>query len=147
MNNIVSSNARTLLARSLRPVESSKAEIRDALAESLARSALSDTPETIASLLLSFLIEQVRHVVETGEPGNLELYRAEQRLHGVAGRHYSRFGDALVPVLRDTLGATYPRPTASAWGDAFWALVRRMQQAAPTPEAGATAPLIAVLID
>ena len=132
MNDIVSFRTHTLLAQSLRAVEAGKERIELALSTSLARSErdpeLSDTPDLIAALLLNFLIEQVRHVTETGEPGQLDRHRAEHRLHGIDGRHYSRFGDVLVPVLRDTLGPSHPRATALAWSDAFWAVVKRMRR-------------------
>ena len=132
MNIILSSNTRALLARSLPAVEAGKNRLRLALRTSLARSErdpeLSDTPDTIAALLLGFLVEQVQHLTASGEPSGLERHRSEHRLHGFDGRHYSRFGDVLVPVLRDTLGPSHPRAFASAWSDAFWAILQRMQQ-------------------
>jgi hypothetical protein len=146
MNDIVSFRTRTLLVQSLRAVEAGKERIALALSTSLARSErdpeLSDTPDIIAALLLNFLIEQVEHVTETGEPGELDRHRAEHRLHGIDGRHYSRFGDVLVPVLRDTLGPSHPRATALAWSDAFWAVVQRMRQGGE-PDAATKAPRMA----
>lgn len=141
MKTLVSLTTRALLTQSFRAVESSSGRLRLALSTSLARSEqdpeLSDTAGTAATLLLGFLIEQVRHVVESGEPRDLERYRTEHVRHGLDGRHYSRFGDALVPVLRDVLDPSHPRAIASAWSDSFWAIVRRMQQddeAKNTPE-------------
>jgi hypothetical protein len=132
MKHISTFQNRTLLVQSLRAVEASEDELRNALSTALARSEqdpeLSDTPDIMANLLLRFLIEQVRQVVGSGEPGDLERYRSEHRLHGIDGRHYSRFGDALVPVLGNILGAAYPRQTASAWSDAYWAIMQRMRQ-------------------
>ena len=132
MNTLLSSHSITHLVLSLPPVESRRDSIAEALAAGLAggepSSELSPSPRFVAILLLDFVIDQVRHVVEGGAPRNLALHHAEHRRHDIAGRHYSRFGDALVPVLRDSLGPTYARETASAWGDAFWALVQRMQQ-------------------
>ncbi len=136
MKPFVSPYTRTLLAQSLRPVETNQDAIRNALSASLTRSErdpeLSDTPDIVAALLLSFLVEQVRHVVEDGQPSNLELHRTEHRLHDVDGRHYSRFGDVLVPILRDILGPTFPRAIATAWSDAFWAIVRQMRHEVST---------------
>ena len=143
MKSIITPTVRTLLLQSLRPVEAKEDEIRAAFTKALARSdhdpELSDTPAVIAALLVSFLIEQVRHVVETGQPMKLELHRAEHRLHDIHGRHYSRFGDALVPVLKDALGGAYPRATASAWSDAFWAILREMRRGAETSGSSGTA--------
>jgi hypothetical protein len=137
MNNVVSDRTRSLLIQSLPAVESKEDVIRDALSASLTRSEqdpeLSAESELIAALLLNFLIRQARQVAEGGAPVGLELYENEHRLHGISGRHYSRFGDALIPVLRDALGAMHPRATALAWGDAFWAFVRRMQDDAECP--------------
>ena len=142
MNSIITPTVRTLLLQSLRPVAAKEDEIRAAFTKALARSdqdpELSDTPGIIATLLVSFLIEQVKHVIETGRPMKLDLYRTEHRLHDIDGRHYSRFGDALVPVLRDALGATYPRATASAWNDAFWAILREMRQGTELKEVSGT---------
>ena len=151
MTNIVTAKARTLLVRSLHPVEARRDAIQAELRRSLARSEqdpeLSDTPGLVATLLLNFLTDQVRHVVHSGEPRDLDLHRDEQRLNGIAGRHYSRFGDALAPVIRDALGPTFPRETGSAWSDVFWALVRRMQQRDEPGDDPAPAMLIAELVD
>ena len=147
MNDIVSFRTRTLLSQSLRAVQSGQERIELALGTSLARSErdpeLSDTPDVIAAILLNFLIEQVRHVTETGEPRELDLHHAEHRLHGIDGRHYSRFGDVLVPVLRDTLGPSHPRATALAWSDAFWAVVQKMRQDRPPSALSRVAEVVA----
>ena len=144
MTNIVTPEARTLLVQSLHAVGAREDEMRASLAAALARSdqdpELSDTPEAVAAVLLRFLIEQVSHVLGGGEPRDLALHRREHRLNGVVGRHYSRFGDALVPVLRDVLGPTYPRATAAAWCDAFWSLVQRMQESGEPASRPAMAP-------
>ena len=130
--NIASPNNRTLLIRSVAAIEAAQDSIRQQLGMSLARSErdpeLSDSPDRMAGLLLSFLLGQVKHIIEAGEPRDLGDARAQHRLHGIEGRHYSRFGDALVPILRDALGPTHPRATATAWCDAFWAIVQRMRQ-------------------
>jgi hypothetical protein len=131
MNDSASRHFRAFLMQSLPAVEERKAELEDRLANSLRRSEqdpeLSDHPEMIARLLLDFLIRQARHGVGSDAPPDLSVHRAQQEIAGIDGRHYSRFGDALVPVFRDALGPTYPRDTASAWSDLFWSSVQRLR--------------------
>jgi len=135
MSNILNPMTRILLVQSLPSIEIGEDELRRRMSASLTRSRhdpeLSDTPDLVAALLVTFLVEQVRHVLEAGEPKDFQPFRAEHRRHGIDGRHYSRFGDALVPVLSDILGPTYPRAAVEAWSDAYWALVRRLQQDGP----------------
>ena len=127
MNNIISPRTRALIAQSIEPVEARRTSLKAALGLSLQRSRhdpeLSDRPELVATILVDFLIEQARHAIVGGQPRSAQVNRAEHQLNGIDGRHYSRFGDSLVPVLRDTLGGAYPPETAAAWSDAYWAFV------------------------
>jgi hypothetical protein len=145
--NFVSTNTRTLLVQSIAAVEGAQDKMLQRLSISLARSEqdpeLSDKPDRMASLLLSFLLKQVKHIIEAGEPRDLDVDRAQHRLSGIEGRHYSRFGDALVPIFRDALGPTYPRATAAAWCDAFWGIVQRMRQGRETSDSRILAPMVA----
>ena len=68
--------------------------------------------------------------VSSSESGSFLLPDSIRREHetlGIAGRHYSRFGDALVPVIRDVIGRGTPREVSSAWVDGFWAMIRAVQ--------------------
>lgn len=131
MNNFVSPQVRTHLIQSINAVESRKNELAQALSKSLSRSAhdpeLSDTPDKVADALLSFVIDLSRHAIAGTPPADLLTYRHQHRLDGIDGRHYSRFGEALVAVIRDGLGPTYPRETGPAWSEAFWVFVRHLR--------------------
>ena len=121
----VSDRIRSLLSRSLPLVRPQ----RDLLVERIERSFAAETgrasldAELSAMLLVDLLLTQVKSLVESGAFGPLDEVAAEHRALGIGGRHYSRFGDALVPVLRDLLGRTVPREVAAAWCDTFWAMI------------------------
>ena len=127
----VSDRTRSLIARSLPLVQ----QRRDRLAEEMERSlAATETTtdafgqhEVTAMMLVELLLAQARKLVESGAFGPLGDISAEHRALAIDGRHYSRFGDALVPVLRDLLGPTSPRELAAAWSETFWAVIRATQ--------------------
>jgi len=129
----VNPRLRSLLVRSLPLVEQRRKLLTEAIERSLA--ALETEPEAFgqaemtATMLVQLLLDQVRLLVESGELGPLGDVAAEHRLLDITGRHYSRFGDSLVPILRDILGPTTPREVATAWCDAFWAIVRAAEPA------------------
>ena len=126
----VSDRTRSLIARSLPLVQ----QRRDRLAEEMERSlgaaettAEAFGPPVTAMMLVELLLAQARKLVESGGFGPLGDVAGEHRALAIDGRHYSRFGDALVPVLRDLLGPTSPRELAAAWSDTFWAVIRATQ--------------------
>ena len=132
MNMIVTRRARSLLARSL-PLVNQRRELlvermEDALAgapaEAFGQSALA------AAMLVELLVDQTRALIENGAFATLDGVAEEHRVAGITGRYYSRFGDALVPALRDLLGPTSPREVAAAWSDTFWALVHTVRDRA-----------------
>ena len=131
MSSPVSDRNRSMLSRSLPLVQQG----RDLLVERLERSlAAADTgaeafgqAELSAMMLVDLLLRQVKSLVESGAFAPLGDVAAEHRALDIGGRHYSRFGDALVPVLRDLLGPTVPREVAAAWCDTFWAMIHAAQ--------------------
>jgi hemoglobin-like flavoprotein len=80
--------------------------------------------EVVAMILTELLLKQAAAIVEEGGMRDVEAHAREHWSLGIEGRHYSRFGDALVPILRDVLGPQAPREVASAWCDTFWAVVQ-----------------------
>lgn len=127
----ISDHARDMLARSLPLVHPRKDRIIDRMELHL-RGAADDEEsfgqsEVAAMLLVQLLLDQVRNLVGSGELAAADGTRDEHRALGIDGRHYSRFGDALVPILRDVLGASVPREVAGIWCDAFWTIVRQME--------------------
>ena len=126
----VSDQVRNILFHSLSAVESHKAAIVDAMATGLAAEPEDRSPshaKKVAMLLVDMLIEQVKHLVEARYPQNLDIHLAEHRLHAIDGRHYSLFENALIPILKDTMGNGFSRAVGSAWCEAFRAVIRRMQ--------------------
>ena len=127
----VTEHSRGLLARSLPLVQLH----RDLVVEQIERSLAADESEdeafgqaeVTAMVLVNLLIDQVANLVRSGEFGSLRDLAAEHRALDITGRHYSRFGDTLFPVLRDVLGPASPREVATAWCDTFWTLIRAAQ--------------------
>ena len=127
MSPIIGSRAREHLARSLHLLESHKDRFLEGMEASLRAQEGGDESfgqsEVATMMLTDLLLEQGRSLADRGE---LRLARdalAQHRALDINGRHYSRFGDALVAVLRDSLGPI-PAEVSSAWCDAFWAIVR-----------------------
>jgi hemoglobin-like flavoprotein len=127
MTDAVNNRTRSLLARSLPLVQ----QRRDALVERMeAALAELDEPgshvgqaEVTAAILVDLLLDEARQLVEAGALGPLGHVPGEHYLLDITGRHYSRFGDALMPILRDLLGPIPPREVLAAWCDTFWAII------------------------
>ena len=86
-------------------------------------------------VIVDLLVRQASLIAETGDVAGLETVAAEHRSLEIEGRHYSRFGDALVPILRDLLGPRVPREVPSAWCDTFWAVIRATEPRAALVDA------------
>ena len=87
--------------------------------------------EVTAMVLTELLLAQARSLVDTGTLAVPATTAAEHCMLDITGRHYSRFGDGLVPVMRDVLGPSLPSDVAAAWGDTFWAVIAAMRAPAP----------------
>ena len=84
--------------------------------------------EITGSMLVEMLIDSASNIAACGSLGDLgQVSGAHQRLD-IDGRHYSRFGLALAPILREVIGPTLPPRIVSAWCDAFWFTVRDLAQ-------------------
>jgi hypothetical protein len=133
MSNEVSEKVRDNLFHSFAAVEAAAPAIKAAMIPSLALAEGEPAPFAraggIATALVDMLIDQARPMAEGLEPGEVEALAASHRLLGIEGRHYSRFGDALAPVLRDVVGPRLPSAVTAAWGDAFWSVIRRVMRA------------------
>lgn len=88
--------------------------------------------EVTTMVLTELLLVQARSLVDTGALSIPETTAAEHLFLDITGRHYSRFGDGLVPILRDVLGPSLPSDVAAAWGDTFWAIIAAIRSTAPT---------------
>ena len=130
---IVGDSARDVLARSFHSIQSHREQIIDAMRDSLVASEATDDPfgqsEVTALLLVDMLLAAGRNLIDRGEAltdGMAASMLSEHRSQGIQGRHYSRFGDALVAVLRDVLGPQLPGAVSATWCDTFWSVVRHL---------------------
>ncbi len=116
-----------LLSLSLPLVQSHRAEIVDRMQESLALAEPGldhDAARARAAALVTLLIDQVRKLLDGGRLGDLGAIAGEHAALEIGGRTYSRFGDMIVPILRDVLGVNLPNGVAGAWCDAFWMVIQ-----------------------
>ena len=137
MSNEISEKVRDNLFHSFAAIEAAAPAIKAAMTPGLALAEGEQAPfaraRGIATTLVDMLLEQARPMAEGRTPHNLETVAARHRLQGIDGRHYSRFGDALAPVLRDAVGPRLPGAVTAAWGDAFWVVIRGVMRASLGP--------------
>jgi hypothetical protein len=115
------------LSRSLPLVRQHQHALIERLAYSMGEALQDGSPlgrEEVAATLAELLIGQVERLADSGTIGRLDGVAQAHRALGIDGRHYSRFGDSLVPILVDLLGPNVPREIPSAWCDAFWLVIR-----------------------
>ena len=112
MSNAISEAARDNLFHSFAAVEAAAPAIEAAMAASLALAEGEPAPfaksRAIASDLVGMLIAQAGRLAEGRAPDEIESIARRHHALGIEGRHYSRFGDALVPVLKDAVGPRLP---------------------------------------
>jgi len=135
MSTMISEKARDNLFHSFAAVEAAAAAIKAAMIPSLALAEGEAAPFAraagIATTLVDMLLAQARLLAEGRQPNDVEAIAASHRLLGIDGRHYSRFGDALAPVLKDVVGPRLPGAVTAAWGDAFWYVIRLVMRSSP----------------
>jgi hemoglobin-like flavoprotein len=128
MSPILSDRSRQLLSQSVALVQAHKQEMIDNMQASLALAQPdrdSAQPDITAMMLVELLINQVRHLLDSGRFGDLAHVPNEHAALRITGRIYSRFGDMLSPILKDVLGPNVPSAVAGAWSDAFWSVIRQ----------------------
>jgi hemoglobin-like flavoprotein len=133
MSEVVSERIRALIARSVPLVRQHKDEIISRMELHLRdvnvdQQAVGQS-EVVAMMLTELLLKQAAAITEGRPMADVDIVAREHWSLGIEGRHYSRFGDALVPILRDVLGPGAPREVASAWCDTFWATVHPIRAA------------------
>ena len=131
-NPLLSESVRRRLAASLPYVEQHKHALIDRMEEGLAAEASRDEAfgqaEITAMMLVEMLLVRVRELLDHGTLSGLAADRAEHEAMAIGGRHYSRFGDLLVAVMKDLFGPNVPADLPGAWCSAFWAIIRQMQE-------------------
>jgi hemoglobin-like flavoprotein len=133
MTDILSDRSRHMLSQSLPLVQAHKHELIDLMQASLVMAEPGENDgqsEIEAMILVEMLIGQARHVLDTGAYGDLRHIPNEHAALRITGRTYSRFGDMLVPLLKDVLGSNVPSAVPGAWTDLFWSVIRK---ATPQP--------------
>ena len=102
MSPILNDRSRRMLSQSLPLVQARKHEMIDRIQASLIQAEPEQDAgqsEINAMMLVEMLINQVRHVLDTGEYYDLAHIPNEHEALHITGRTYSRFGDVLVPIL------------------------------------------------
>jgi hemoglobin-like flavoprotein len=138
MSTILSDRSRQMLSQSLPLVEAHKHEVIDRMQAVLALAEPDRNPgqsEINAMMLVEMLVNHVRHVLKTGKFDDLAHIPGEHEELQITGRTYSRFGDFLVPILKDVLGRNTPDTVPGLWCDAFWRIIRKATSAQPVLEA------------
>ena len=128
MSPVLSDRSRQMLSQSLPLVQAHKHEVIDHMQASLVLAEPDQDPgqsEINAMILAEMLITQVRHILDAGEYDDLAHIPTEHAALKITGRTYSRFGDALVPILKDVLGTNVPSAVSGAWIDIFWSVIRQ----------------------
>ena len=137
MSAAISDRTRKYLSQSLPFVEQHREHLVNRMEANLRAGEAGDEPygqsEVVAMILVDLLLAQARNLADAGHLAGLRDVKEEHRALAISGRHYSRFGDALTPILRDLLGPKLPAEVASAWCDTFWTVIgaaeRREQMA------------------
>ena len=127
MSPLLSDRNRQLLSQSLPLVQAHKHELIDHMQAVLVLADPDVDPgqsEINAMILVQMLINQVSHILVTGEFDDLAHIRNEHAALRISGRTYSRFGDVLAPILKDVLGVNLPSAVSGAWVDIFWSVIR-----------------------
>ena len=83
--------------------------------------------EVTGQLLVELLIDSASNIAACSNLGDLSRASGEHHRLNIDGRHYSRFGLALAPILREVLGPSLPPRIVSAWCDTFWFAVRNIE--------------------
>jgi hemoglobin-like flavoprotein len=139
---IFSDRTRNLLLQSWPLVQQNKDALIDRIGAYFRAAEPGETEngEMVAMMLVELMIGQSRHLLRFDELCGRDEIGPEHEALGISGRHYSRFGDVLVPVLEDLLGPSVPRAAAEAWCDAFWAIIRAVRAGRPGTAHAAFAP-------
>ena len=128
----ISEDVRLHLVESIAIVERHRADITTRMQAHLA--ALESEEESFGQaeitgmMLVDMLMRGASNLAACGATGDLSHVAGEHRRLDIDGRHYSRFGLALAPILREALGPTLPPRIVSAWCDAFWFTIRNIGQ-------------------
>ncbi len=130
MSSLITDRARDILSRSLPFVQNHQDRITERMEVHLRGAGGDREPfgqaEVASMMLVQLLLDEARSLVESGRLTKADGRLDEHQAREIDGRHYSRFGDARVPILKDELGPNLPREIPAAWCDTFWAVMREL---------------------
>jgi len=138
MSSLLSERARRMLSKSLPLFQAHKHEVIDRMQPCLELAEPDQNPgqsEVNAMILVEMLVNQGRHLLDTGKLDDLAHIPSEHAALQITGRTYSRFGDVLVPILKDVFGPNVPSMVPGLWCDTFWRIIRAARSAHPVLEA------------
>lgn len=129
-NTAIAEDVRLRLTQSIAVVAGHRDEITSRMQAHLAALETEDETcgqaEVTGSMLVELLIDSASNLAACGSVGDLSRVGGEHQRLEIDGRHYSRFGLALAPILREVLGPSLPPRIVSAWCDTFWFAVRHL---------------------
>lgn len=135
MSTAISEQTQNALLKSLRAVEGRRdlivQEMSGGMRTCLASEDQAGRSSTISAALVDLLLEQGASLANHGRVQDIGPQVREDLRRNVSRCHYSRFGDAISPVLMDSLGGAYSAAVGAAWTDAFWTVVRTLPESAP----------------
>jgi hemoglobin-like flavoprotein len=125
-----SERTRAIVAETLPLMEQHRVSLEEALERYMARRGPDDPsaaqPATTTRAIADMLIDHARELASNGPPPDLAATAQRHRALVIAGGHYSSFGDALKPVMKDVLGSQATPLVLAAWGATYWAIVRNL---------------------
>ena len=126
----LSETARAITVETLPLMELHRGALEEALERGMARYGPPESSAIeIRSATRAIMDMLLRHARPTGgNDGMLEVAETlrQHRALSLGGEHYSCFGDALKPIMKDVLRAKATSPVLAAWTDAYWAIVRML---------------------
>jgi len=128
VNTPISTRSATIVSQSLPMMRRKRSEIEAAMTSHMGRSGPFDPSkgrhEVTTGAILDMLYDHATSIGATGTIDRNGGHGDRHRLLAIGGEHYSHFGDGLVPVLKDVLGAEAEPSLLAAWSDAYWAITR-----------------------
>ena len=130
MTTNLNERAREIIAETLPLMEQHRAPMEAALERYMARQGPYDTSagrsRVTTGAIAGMLFDHARAFGGKDVPVSLTETAQRHRKLSLGGEHYSTFGDALKPIMKDVLESKATSPVLAAWTDAYWAIVRML---------------------
>lgn len=130
MTTNLSAPARDIIAETLPLIEQHRAPLEEALGRYMARQGPYDPSpgrtKVITGAIVDMLLGHARRLGAHGPDAGIAETARRHQILALGGEHYSIFGDALKPIMKDVLGPKATSPVLAAWTDAYWTIVRML---------------------